>query len=98
MGAPVGNQNAAKAKQWTAAIQRALAKRSKVESALAIDDLAEKLLLACDKGEIGALKELGDRLEGKPAQALTIGGDSDAPLETKIEVVLVRASTDTTPA
>lgn len=95
MGAPVGNQNAAKAKQWTAAIQRALAKRSKVESQQAIDDLAEKLLIACDKGEIGALKELGDRLEGKPAQALTIGGDADSPLEHKMEVVLVRASTDT---
>lgn len=95
MGAPIGNNNAAKAKQWSAAIQRAIAKRSKVEGQLAIDDLAEKLLLACDKGEIGALRELGDRLEGRPAQALTIGGDAGSPLEHKMEVVLVRASTDT---
>lgn len=95
MGAPVGNQNAAKANIWTSAIHRALAKRSKVDALEAIDTLAEKLLLQCDKGEVGALKELGDRLQGRPAQALTIGGDADSPLEHKMEVVLVRASSDT---
>ncbi len=95
MGAPVGNQNAAKANIWTSAIQRALAKRSKLDALEAIDGLAEKLLQQCDKGEVGALRELGDRLQGKPAQALTIGGDADAPLEHKMEVVLVRASQDT---
>jgi hypothetical protein len=70
MGAPVGNQNAAKAKVWTAAIERALDKRgvSRIE---ALDALAEKLLALADQGDLPALKELGDRLEGKPAQALT---------------------------
>jgi hypothetical protein len=70
MGAPVGNQNAAKAKVWTMAIERALEKRgvSRVE---ALDKLAEKLLALAEAGDLGALKELGDRLEGKPAQAIT---------------------------
>ena len=79
-GAPLGNQNAAKAKIWTAAIERALHKRS-AKNFAAIDDLAEKLLQQCDAGDITALKELGDRLEGKPVQQSVLSTDSNAPLE-----------------
>jgi len=75
MGAPVGNQNAAKAKQWQAAILRALDKRSGSDRVAALDDLAEKLLVKCDESDLAALKELGDRLDGKPAQS--IGGDPE---------------------
>lgn len=75
MGAPVGNQNAAKAKVWSAAIHRALEKRGKAK-ADALEALAEKLLTKCDEGDMAALKELGDRLDGKPVQALT-GGDGE---------------------
>lgn len=82
MGAPVGNQNAAKAKQWAAAIHRALEKRGGGDKAKALDELAEKLLLACDTGDLQALKEIGDRIDGKPKQ--TIAGDEDAPLEMRI--------------
>lgn len=77
MGAPVGNQNAAKAKLWTAAISRALDKRAGGDKVKALDELAEKFLTACDEGDLSAFKELGDRLEGKPAQ--TFGGDPDLP-------------------
>ncbi len=81
MGAPVGNTNAAKAKVWGAAIHRALERRSsKLEQKNALDDLAEKLLTKCDEGDMGALKELGDRLDGKPAQAL-VGDSSFDPLQ-----------------
>ena len=86
-GAPKGNKNAARGKIWSDAIIRALAKRSRVTAREAIDDLAEKLLEQCDEGNMIALKEVGDRLEGKPAQTLL--GDSDNPLEliTRIELV-----------
>jgi hypothetical protein len=77
-GAPVGNQNAARAKQWRLAIDRALDKRGS-SRAEALDLLAEKLLLNCEQGDMTALKELGDRLDGKPAQ--TIAGDPDNPLQ-----------------
>lgn len=69
-GAPVGNQNAAKGKRWADAIDRALAARSKVEGIQALDALAEKLLTLADEGDLGALKELGDRLDGKAAQSI----------------------------
>ena len=90
MAAPQGNQNAAKAKVWSAAIQRALDKRG-VSRAEALDALAEQLLKKCEEGDLPALKELGDRLDGKPAQSVTLGGDPDAPLETKMQVTLVKA-------
>lgn len=83
-GAPKGNNNAAKAKIWTAAIERALEKRLG-DRIQALDDLAEKLLKKCDEGDLQALKELGDRLEGKPNQS--ISGDPENPLHVVTKVV-----------
>jgi len=84
-GGQLGNTNASNAKVWTAAIQRALDKRSEglLEGKKAIDDLAENLLELCDNKELGALKEFGDRMEGKPAQSLDLGGT----ITTKIQKV-----------
>jgi len=72
MSAPPGNQFAVKAKRWSQAIDRALANRSKAKGIEALDELAEKLLANAEQGDMAALKELGDRLEGKPAQAMTL--------------------------
>lgn len=89
MGAPAGNQNAAKAKQWTAAIERALERRGnpnidpdvpieRSPKMKALDDMADKFLsrIELEPGFQG-FKEFGDRMEGKPAQAITgsDGGD-----------------------
>lgn len=90
MAAPVGNQNAAKAKVWAAAIARALDRRKPADERIkVIDELADKLIDSCLMGDLAALKELGDRLDGKPAQ--TIGGDPDAPLYIhQVERTIVR--------
>ena len=90
MGAPVGNQFAAKAKRWSMAIDRALEKRSKVAQVEAMDMLAEKLLALCDEGDLGALKELGDRIEGKPGQAIDIGSDPERPFIQRLVREIVR--------
>lgn len=90
MGAPVGNQNAAKAKKWSAAIERALCKRYGKELAEALDDLADKFIEAVEKGDLAAFKEFGDRMEGKPAQALEHSGPDGGPIPAKVEVELVR--------
>jgi hypothetical protein len=71
-GAPLGNQNAAKGKRWSDAIDRALAKRCKGDGIKALDELAEKLLSKADEGDMSALKELGDRIEGKPQQQVAL--------------------------
>ena len=83
MGAPIGNQYAAKAKRWTDAIDRALAKRSRREGIEALDELAEKLITLAEQGDLGALKELGDRFEGKPAQRVEMTGPDGGPMSFK---------------
>jgi hypothetical protein len=82
MPAPLGNQNAAKGKIWHHAIMRALRKRSKSDQIEALDELAEKLLELVEAGDLGALKEFGDRLDGKPAQAIT--GDGGGALVVRL--------------
>lgn len=84
-GAPIGNQNAAKAKVWHAAIMRALEKRGAGDRLAALDELAGKLLDACANGDLPALKEFGDRLDGKPAQAVELGGMNGEPFVVRIE-------------
>lgn len=97
MGAPVGNRNAAKAKVWHAAIMRALDKRGAGDRMAALDELAGKLLDLVEKGDLAALKEFGDRLDGKPAQAITHQGDDEGgPVRVGMTVELVESSrTDT---
>lgn len=79
MAAPAGNQYAAKAKQWQMAIERALDVRGAADRRLALDMLAERLLQKCDEGEGWALKELGDRLDGKPSQQIQHAGHDGGP-------------------
>lgn len=79
IGAPVGNRYAAKKRVWTEAIQRALEKRSLAAQKEALEEIAEKLIEKCEEGDIVALKELGDRLEGKATQPVS-GPDGDSPV------------------
>lgn len=83
MAAAKGNQYAAKERVWCIAINNALEKRgAKLGRLGALEQLAEKLLEQCDAGDMAALKELGDRLDGKAVQA--IAGDKDQPLVLQI--------------
>lgn len=90
-GAPLGNKNAAKPRIWQQAIERALETRTKsrIDGKKEIDALAEKLLDAVASGDLAALKEFGDRIDGKPAQQVQVSGDPDAPLHTHSKVELV---------
>ncbi len=93
-GAPPKNQNAAKAKVWRAAIDRALERRSgsRTDGIKEIDALAEKLLDLVAAGDLPALKEFGDRLDGKPAQAIIGGDEDDNPIRASIDVHFVEPS------
>jgi len=92
MAAPLGNQNAARAKVWRAAIESALERRtqSRTDGKREIDALAEKLLDLVAAGDLPALKEFGDRIDGKPAQAI-IGGDEDDPAIKTVSEILIRS-------
>lgn len=89
MAAPIGNQNAARAKVWRAAIERALDKRSRGDRAAALESLAEQLLTLCEKGDLGALQELGNRLDGKPA-TIIVGDDEQPPVRFARIVRVIR--------
>jgi hypothetical protein len=91
-GAPKGNTNATKAKRWSAAIERAIEGRSMKSGQDELNKLAEALLDQCHTGDVSALKELGDRLEGRPAQSVTVMGDEDAPLQIAGRIILVKPS------
>ena len=91
MGAPIGNQNAAKSKVWRAAIMRALERRKPADERIqAIDELADKLIELVASGDLAALREFGDRMDGKPAQAI-IGGDEDDPAVKVLSEITIRA-------
>lgn len=91
-GAPLGNQNAKRAKQWRDAILRALEKRGQGDRTKALDELAEKLISLVANGDLVALKEFGDRIDGKPAQAIIGGEDGDPPIRTVGRIELVPLS------
>jgi hypothetical protein len=87
-GALPGNRNAANAKVWKAAIERALERRTKSRSdgIKEIDALADTLLTLVASGDLPALKEFGDRMDGKPAQAVELGGTDGGPLQAIVNV------------
>lgn len=77
-------------KLWREALRRAVLKR--VDKEQRLDRIAEKVVAAAEDGKLDAAKEIGDRLDGKAAQAI-IGGDADDPairIITRIERVIVR--------
>lgn len=91
-GAPIGNKNASKNRDWSDAIRRALARRSgSVEGGL--NALADQFLEAVAQGDLAAFKELGDRVEGKAAQTTILEGSEDNPIVTK-EARFVSPTTD----
>lgn len=91
MGAPIGNQNASK--QWRKSLEKALARLggSDIDSGLAM--IADRVVSAAVAGDKDAWKDIADRLDGRPAQSVTLAGDEDNPVRTisRIELVPLRA-------
>lgn len=91
MAAAQGNQYAAKERIWAAAINKALEERGqKLGRMGALVELAHKLLDKVAEADVSAIKELGDRLDGKPAQSVVLGGDEDNPVRHSVTVDYVK--------
>ena len=91
MTAPLGNNNSSLSKrEWANAIRRAVARREKDGKPGSLNDLADVLIDKAMEGDGAAIKEFGDRHDGKPAQVII--GDDENPLNLiqKIEMVIVR--------
>ena len=101
MGAPVGNQFAAKAKRWTAAIERALEAWPDKPDVTGCTPLMVGLNEAAHafvgemmlKRDATFFREFGDRIEGKVAQSIdaTLSNPDGSGLFSKavLEVVAV---------
>ena len=50
--------------------------------------IAERLVDEAMDGNIQAIKEVWDRMEGKPAQAINVGGQAENPLLTEAQVTI----------
>lgn len=81
-GGQPGNQNAKKNKPWAEALNRALL----AEDGKKLRDLAERLIERAKEGDVTALKEIGDRMDGKCVQALEHTGADGEPINTSLTV------------
>ncbi len=75
-GGQPGNTNATKGKVWIGALNRAIAQ----DDGKKLREAADKLLELAAEGDVAAIRELGDRLDGKPAQSVTLAGDPENPI------------------
>jgi len=96
-GAPLGNQNGKKAKLWEQAIKRALARYSGESVDRGLDLLADKLVKAAmdddSMAQYQIIEQIGNRIDGKPAQAI-VGDDESDPVSIRVvERVIVRPNT-----
>ncbi len=85
-------------KPWRDAINRAV-KRHAEGDLQALDRAADKLVLSAIAGDMDAMKEIGDRLDGKPAQAIIGGDENDPPVNivNRVELVDLGSGTDSAP-
>ena len=86
MPAPKGNKNSTLEKR---AFNNAL-RREVAQNPEKLAEAARFLLWSAARGDLPSQKELADRLDGKAAQSVTIGGDDDNPLAfSVIERVII---------
>lgn len=76
-GAPLGNNNPSKNKPWADAIRKAVIQAD----GATLHKIAQALLDKAGDGDIQAIKELGDRLDGKPHQTIAAEVDSTVTVE-----------------
>ena len=83
-GAPIGNSNAQKGRMWNEALRKAIAQDDGKRLRASI----EKLLNLASNGEPWAIKELADRLDGRPKQTNVLEASDESELKT-IKIVFV---------
>jgi len=76
MAAPTGNTNARKGKEWFDALRKECVQRD------ALAAIAKVVVEKAMAGEVWAIQEVGNRLDGKPSQAVEVSGADGGPLET----------------
>lgn len=79
MAAPLGNKNSSKENRlWAETIRRVHVQ----DKGAKLRKIAEKLYELAEAGDIQAMKEIGDRLDGKPHQ--TVAAEVDAQVNVTV--------------
>ncbi len=89
-GAPVGNQNGKKGKLFYDALRVALVQEDKKK----LRKITDKLVESAENGEPWAVKEIMDRMDGKPVQSTEITGADGGLFETLNTVNIVLRKPD----
>jgi hypothetical protein len=84
MGAPVGNSNASKSRLFYDALRKNL-----VQNPHRVQLIVENLISAAEENEQWAIRELMDRIDGKPVQANTLENSDGSPLLAGIQVTFI---------
>ena len=87
VGAPIGNTNSSKEKRIWGNIIRKLAVQEDYKRLHAI---AEKLYEKAAEGDLGAAKEIGDRLDGKSVATQELTGPDGSDLPSGIGILFVK--------
>lgn len=89
VGAPIGNTNSNRNnRMWADTIRRVIVQGD----GEALRRVAEALVLKAQEGDISAIKELGDRLDGKSVATTELTGIDGAELPLSIGVTFVKPS------
>lgn len=75
-------------KAWRDAIRMAVLRKAE-DGGKKLDKLADALVASGLSGDVSALREIGDRLDGKVPQALVGGGADDPAIQVVQRVELV---------
>ena len=84
-GAPLGNQNAKQGTEFRSAIKRALSRYSNDSWRAGLDKVADEYVRAAANGDSWAIRDMADRLDGKPAQSLDIDIDAQVGMREIIK-------------
>lgn len=85
-GAPKGSKNHTKTtRAWSDAVRMAVARREKLKKPGALRDLADALIDKVLEGDMTAIREFGDRYEGKVPQAIE-GTGEDGELSVALTI------------
>lgn len=87
MGAPLNNDNNKKNLYWSDALRKHIIQHPK-DLTLAAQALFDK----AKDGDVTAMKEIGDRLEGRPKQQVEMSGDLSLSFHEVLQAAKDRAA------
>ncbi len=87
IGGQPGNDNAKRGMECRQALKRALSRKSEQTYREGLDLVMDEYVKAACDGESWAIRDMIDRLDGKPIQAVELGGPDGEPLQAQLNYI-----------